>query len=921
MPKSPDIISPEPSPDSQERKVFSAEEADALLDKFFGYTKDNPSKERFKHINAWWRKLRLAGRPANQFTLREHLRIALMDGEFTKDEIDDLSGVEQTEEEEDPDMSQVVLETLREEHERKNIPPRPARPAKWLNAQWNKYHAVKNGSNKIITPEEQELARLALADYYADELTMYGAQMSRSKREKIQEKFDLLTKQPRQKVETKLERDRREALLMQAKSLLDEMEEAARTGGSVAADKVWRAKSGDNLNALLNELQNLPEYQAQLAEIAEQVDRIDEVKKNYKAPVVSTPAPVQTPVAPSSQTPFPTARILPPTIPSRETTPTPTPEQVPPTTPETPTVEQPQPAPRTEAEIRRDLEERLNNAREKYLRNKKAWQEAQGVMGWLGKKEEKERIKSEFDKAKTAYETARAEYVGVEIELALAERLKFEDAEAKIVFGEKPPGIIRKFYQRLGETSILGVDVKNNASWLKKFAFNNRTLISAGLLGASIAASGPLGWVAAGGSLMLARRAFSGLGAGFAVRDLFTNARRVKVESQRLEANATLEEQNQAIQTFKSRALVDGAYSTLENNPAYLALIAARDAKMKQEFAEASPEQRAELIKNFFERQEDISTATIEQEKKWNRRALAAGIGAGVFIGSGAASHLAGKAMTGIREGYAWFKDMVGFRFAPDIAHAAEVVSTSSAEASNISLEVGSRGIEGTLLDLKNSNPDAYKAMIENMHASDPEFQGSDEGLIHRHIENFAEAKGYNVDGGDGKDLSRIFSSGVTVDTATGNVSIENIKFMPESVAESVAEPSAVEDVSEVQESADDSSATEPASSEQINSTEQANRFAEASMKPTTTEALRVVLSPEGYAKFLTDISLNEEKLNVLTDKTYLEFLAFCKESPENLETYGKLADLFTDNKIPMTGQGGMKMKEVLIAVAEGRGR
>lgn len=520
-----------------------------------------------------------------------------------------------------------------------------------------------------------------------------------------------------------------------------------------------------------------------------------------------TPEPTPTPPTPEAVRPVPTPEPTPEPVRPITTEPTPTPEAVrtpePTSTPSTPEAVRPvarletlvprtpEPiTPRTPEELQR-LEERVNETRQEYLKAKKEKQESGNVRNWFSQRKRTSTIDKALEDAETAYRQARAEYVGAESAKFMAEMGKLEDEELKYLFKDSKENVLVKKYKEWGETSFFGVDVKHG-SRLKRFAFNKRTVISAALLTASIA-SGPAGWAGAG-AVFAARRVFGGLGAGVAVNELAKNARRAHVMKDLSERPSyTIEEYNEVIMTMKARAALDGTTEQLAASPEYQQAIEARNKKIEREFQGMSPEDKARNVETYFSSHHAQLDQQILAEKKWNNRAKLMGVTAGVFVGSGAAAELikglGGKSITAIKEW--WGGPSVA---TPGVANAsAEAAhSTMSVEsdmrghiveaapnAQETVLAVGNRGIEGTLLDLKDSNPKLYQTMIENLKGQDPNFKGNDGGLIHRFAERFAEEKGLNIDEGGGNDLSKIFSGEVTIDPTDGEIGIKH-ELMPD---------------------------------------------------------------------------------------------------------------------------------------------
>lgn len=194
-----------------------------------------------------------------------------------------------------------------------------------------------------------------------------------------------------------------------------------------------------------------------------------------------------------------------------------------------------------ETETREKLQDeklkKLEAARERLVKAEKNLKDYEGLIGLfkgLVKKDEKAGAEAEYITASKEYKRARAEYVAGNIDRMLKERIVFADHRARELYEAR--GKIYRAWKWLGEQNIeklmperwktglaewrpegkLGKVAKFFTRFGAKF-LSLRTGVSFGLLGVGI--WGGVG-TAAAVSLLAARRALGGLGAGFGTYDL-----------------------------------------------------------------------------------------------------------------------------------------------------------------------------------------------------------------------------------------------------------------------------------------------------------------------------------------------------------------------------------------------------------------
>jgi hypothetical protein len=529
----------------------------------------------------------------------------------------------------------------------------------------------------------------------------------------------------------------------------------------------------------------------------------------------------------------------------------------------------------------------------------------------------------------------------------------------------------------------------NNSGRIKKALFNKRAVISMGLLATGVLLSGPVGWTAAGGALLTARAGLAGTFAGIGSADLVKNYRQAYLRKDlSKKPSYTEDEYNEVIMAMKARGLLDGNLPTVLNSPEYKQAIEARNERTRERFASLTPEERADRASNIFVEQQELLNRKIVVEKKWNKGAIATGVVVGLSVGGFAArgliqGWLKGEAppmVTPTGSGVAsadTFKnpttvssDMLGHD-KPVLM--SEVAVENAPQVSGTVLEVGSRGFEGALLDLKGSNPDLYKTMIENLKSADPNFKGDDGGLVHRFMERFASENGLNIDADGGKDLSDVYSGKIMVE-ADGTIKIGEYELMPEKTPPTpeatfteatdssdtetqttntetpVVEPApktpeplnlnttspwdiintkTAPDLS-IPENVPDTSTTNVETSEVSDSTEEkdwtqhdatADRLREAVMAEKNTDALKIAAG-DNYKNFVKEIGLSDRNLNELGNLDYSQFVEKVNADESFAKKYAKFMGWLAQERLNHPDNekalgASSKLRIFLIAAAE----
>ena len=347
-------------------------------------------------------------------------------------------------------------------------------------------------------------------------------------------------------------------------------------------------------------------------------------------------------------------------------------------------------------------------------------------------------------------ETQRA---GKELEVSDKEEIKTGaevspesvKTEADIKFEQ-----IQNFLNKLDSKIPLSNEARQYYEKYRKLGFKKQAVITAGLFGIGVL-TGPT--FAAG--LMLGRRLVSGAATSFAIHDAI-NLLRDKSYSKRLDKAYTEFENPQGIGTLGlnskkpnidvnkvdsllSESIIRGLYKghrekALMEDPTIMRLLELRN---KAEAADVKPEERLKLWLD----QADGQLEKAFTSEVWKRRAAKLGAGAaGVFVGSGAFAEAIGWTAnkTGlsslVKEETKRFMGSFGENKLPEtspLSQAAEgikqpeiktelpitseVLHTTSPDlypSIATPLEVGERGVIGTLKDFKSQDPDTYKKMM-----------------------------------------------------------------------------------------------------------------------------------------------------------------------------------------------------------------
>lgn len=171
------------------------------------------------------------------------------------------------------------------------------------------------------------------------------------------------------------------------------------------------------------------------------------------------------------------------------------------------------------------FKEKLDNARDKFIKAKAAVKKFQGIRGTLRRianNQAAEQAQKDHDNFQEEYLENKAEYVGDNVEKYLDERTELADAQAEQFTKERGWGkSFYNAYKKLGEWNLtkLGWKPKGRIGKVVARAASMRTAVSLGLLGVgtAVAAAGAAG---AAAGVFVGRRVFGGMGAGIGSFDL-----------------------------------------------------------------------------------------------------------------------------------------------------------------------------------------------------------------------------------------------------------------------------------------------------------------------------------------------------------------------------------------------------------------
>ncbi|MBI3952507.1 MAG: hypothetical protein HY336_00960 [Candidatus Doudnabacteria bacterium] len=286
-------------------------------------------------------------------------------------------------------------------------------------------------------------------------------------------------------------------------------------------------------------------------------------------------------------------------------------------------------------------------------------------------------------------------------------------------------------------------------------------------------------------------------------------------------------------------------------------------------------------------------------------------------------------------------------------ATGATLETTAKGEAM---LSAGRRGIEGAVLDLKETDPQIYAKMIAKLKSEYPGYSGDDSGLVHKYVLDYAKERGFTV-GGNTKDLNEILGAKIHI-AADGQLEINPVKFIPphetlnesatvasktSDIVQETKPPSAVDfppenpqqDIQDILDVTEDPLKTRPIrgylhpveaigpkSTEALKAAhealtiEKARDFAMVGAKINTSEALHVILG-DGYKEFLEkNLHLSARSLNKIKDLTFDQFSGRLKAPGSFGEKYSEFGKSFSQLRAGVEFNNSDKMHAIITKIA-----
>ncbi len=594
------------------------------------------------------------------------------------------------------------------------------------------------------------------------------------------------------------------------------------------------------------------------------------------------------------------------------------------------------------------LSTRLTAARTEYFKLQTQLDQSKKKWFGLGHSQEKEELQAQVAEAEAKYKELRAEHVGESVTRALDEGLAAADtklAEYQLRERNQSEKISELFGKKLERYKALPKSVKVG--------------VNLALLGISLAA--PTGAVTIG-ALWL-RRGLGGLGTGASTHELMKlgSAWIDKKHAESVLRQGSLEEIQTTIAEYRVRAALDGKTKDLESDELYQNLLStyelAYQEQFRQEHQTASAEQRLRTLSAMLDRENDVFNTKFKDVRRKRAGMKAAAATFGVVVAGGGLSNLLSK-FSG-HENAAATSPATG-TFAPESGVPGESMTTPSpvdaapeTEPTLVTTEVthnghdtgafiesmgdtsvvhiGDRGIEGTLLDLKDSSPERYNQMMSWLHERYPNSSAADSGLVHKFISEQVT---------NGEDLNRI-GSGELVIKADGTIQFDTDKFeflrptpsldlghgdslVSEQTIDRVEipnEPEIIPITDETPVSGDgldssaayDSSVAENADVKHMPTTlEEAREYAAFKTDKTST-GLQLVLG-EKYDRFIDkEVKVSARSLNKIRHLTFAEFQNSSKLSDHFGKTYKGLVKFLEGKEI----KPNTKIHEAMIELAK----
>ncbi len=548
--------------------------------------------------------------------------------------------------------------------------------------------------------------------------------------------------------------------------------------------------------------------------------------------------------------------------------------------------------------------------------------------------------------AREAYNELRAEYVGANVENHLAERMQLIDNR------------LRDFAQRKRPDWENGP--RKLVDWWKKQSAVTRIGTSLGLLGVSFALP------AVAGGALFARKLISGSTSATGAYDMMNLARDRGSKKWSQVRAATLTDSGDIenhLAAIEARALFEGkTFESLKEDKIYTDLYEKFESTRETEHVARTAEKPENEIIDYFKKATEEENSklskkiTKEELIRHGNKALAviAGglIGSG-YIGKSINSMFHHDTQTDLSKGIKIHKGINLPAEDGSVAGSESAVEAGAAAARGVSAEtatiqsvkIGSRGIEGSLIDLRDKNPKMMEWLRQ-------QYQGSkldDKTLIHKWVSEHA-VKGENMDrilngeigiGANGDihlDADKInFNHSAVRDIAsTGHVAADKSSFHPKikvsfdpnhhpvknkfgvSFRPSVNTDMAANELSggEVSDVDLNDYAVREADLEELKNhapTMEQARYTAALSVEKLSDGLHLVLN-EKYKNFVEkELHVSAKSLNKIKHLTYGQFLNSMNVSERFSKDFAGLAKFLADHKVPVESRLHAKLVELAV--------
>ncbi|HYE22159.1 MAG TPA: hypothetical protein VD998_01055, partial [Verrucomicrobiae bacterium] len=607
----------------------------------------------------------------------------------------------------------------------------------------------------------------------------------------------------------------------------------------------------------------------------------------------------------------------------------------------------------------------LDKARDEFYKLQTELEQAQGKWGGF-KAESRKRKESEIAELKTKFEAAEKNYKELRAEQVA------DDAEKALEESHKAADVMLEQYMNRSKTKTeRGMElVDQKLKWIKSVPTKYKVAASFALLGVGLT-----GGVILAGTAFGARKIMSSASASAGTYGLL-NSFKDYTQRKRIERDLKSQYPDNLeghIAGMRIRARLDGkSTEDLKKDELYIQLVdkyrESFVANYEKDYGNRSQEVKARRLQEMLDQNNEALQKAKVTEKLWKRFNQVGSIVIGTAIGSGKVFELLNAkkeakdavASTGITSNVSgYFSESkpdlppspemdVPETYKPTLSAAeaqklldepvlepekTEILHNGNSTGASIEsyrdsalVHVGNRGIEGSLIDLKSTQPERYAKMVSWLENRYPKLSGNEPGLIHRFVTEQAP---------DGKNLDRIMSAEVLIDKEGAiTLDIDKVQFMrsPEinlghgegirfnvTHAEAPLERVVIPDEPEIK-PIHDVEWPKPHEFEEGEVTvksmpatvEQAREIAAGSVEKTS-DALQLVLS-EKYKTFVErELHVSAKSLNKIKHLTYKEFLTSMNVSERFNKSFAGLAKFLADKEI----KPNAKMHTALIELAK----